>query len=329
MAVIIIALPKEVLAYLQDGGTLVLPEGSGDSSQLHQSNRRQHNDEYEDENWDTEDDDTEALPNFSEFDGQLRAAIDELGGSVFPRLNWSSPKDASWIAFGNTLKCKSPGDIYLLLKSSDFVTHDLTQPFSLCEDADCANATRVKYDIVLREWCEINPSTEFRCFVKGDEIIGISQRDVTSHYDFVEANQEAICRDILDFFESKIKGRFLDENYVFDAYRVGTGNVCLLDFNPFGPVTDSLLFTWDDLYQKTTPSQNIYHNCDSLSKALDFQYVESDFRLQPNQYGKYRVPRDLSGISSKSDPSRLIDLLKSQTMMQREEESSSSDDTNS
>lgn len=42
--------------------------------------------------------------------------------------------------------------------------------------------------------------------------LGISQRDMTSHYDFVEANQEAICRDILEFYLSKVQEKFVDDS---------------------------------------------------------------------------------------------------------------------
>lgn len=39
-----------------------------------------------------------------------------------------------------TLKCTTPGDVFLLLKSSEFVTHDLTMPYDYCTDADGAPA---------------------------------------------------------------------------------------------------------------------------------------------------------------------------------------------
>lgn len=37
-------------------------------------------------------------------------------------------KDANWIALNSSLQCHSLSDIFLLFKSSDFITHDLTQP---------------------------------------------------------------------------------------------------------------------------------------------------------------------------------------------------------
>ncbi|KAF0021680.1 hypothetical protein F2P81_026067 [Scophthalmus maximus] len=37
-------------------------------------------------------------------------------------------QDANWIALNSSLQCDSLSDIFLLFKSSDFITHDLTQP---------------------------------------------------------------------------------------------------------------------------------------------------------------------------------------------------------
>jgi hypothetical protein len=61
---------------------------------------------------------------FPELEAALTAAIEALGGAVCPKLNWSVPRDAAWVN-GGTLRCETPGDVMLLLKSSDFVQHDL------------------------------------------------------------------------------------------------------------------------------------------------------------------------------------------------------------
>lgn len=39
-----------------------------------------------------------------------------------------APQDANWIALNSSLQCQSLSDIFLLFKSSDFITYDLTQP---------------------------------------------------------------------------------------------------------------------------------------------------------------------------------------------------------
>jgi len=61
---------------------------------------------------------------FPELEAALTAGIEALGGTVCPKLNWSVPRDAAWVN-GGTLRCETAGDVMLLLKSSDFVQHDL------------------------------------------------------------------------------------------------------------------------------------------------------------------------------------------------------------
>lgn len=98
---------------------------------------------------------------FPELNRQIQEGIEELGDSVVPKLNWSAPKDATWINNG-TLKCQTPGDVYLLLKSSDFVMHDITHAVE--------DPSSVEYELVLRKWCNLHPSMEFRCFVYNHEL---------------------------------------------------------------------------------------------------------------------------------------------------------------
>ena len=76
----------------------------------------------------------------------------------------------------NSLECKSPADIYLLLKSSTFVAHDLTNPFNTDNSVneEAAKLPTVEYELVLRRWHNLNPAGEFRCFVRNEELIGDS-----------------------------------------------------------------------------------------------------------------------------------------------------------
>ncbi|KAL3910920.1 MAG: hypothetical protein SGARI_001895 [Bacillariaceae sp.] len=61
---------------------------------------------------------------FTALNSQIESILKQdpfskVNGAVFPKLNWSAPRDASWMN-GGSMKCTTPGDIYLLLKSSDF-----------------------------------------------------------------------------------------------------------------------------------------------------------------------------------------------------------------
>ncbi len=56
---------------------------------------------------------------------------------------------------------------------------------------------------------------------------------------------------VYDIFEScyqeYIAGRFLLASYTFDVVRLKKDRVKLVDFNPFGEVTDGIFFHWDEL----------------------------------------------------------------------------------
>lgn len=73
------------------------------------------------------------------------------------------------------LKCTSPADVYLLLKSSDFVTHDLNVERVF---EGCGAGERPLYDLelVLRKWYSVDRSREVRCFVRNDMLLGVCNR---------------------------------------------------------------------------------------------------------------------------------------------------------
>uniref|UniRef100_A0A672QX31 Translation initiation factor eIF2 assembly protein n=1 Tax=Sinocyclocheilus grahami TaxID=75366 RepID=A0A672QX31_SINGR len=188
---LVLPIPQNVIDYLLDDGTLV---------------------------W-TDDETTTAVtaPEFPEFKIRVQEAINVLGGCVFPKLNWSAPRDANWIALNSSLQCQSLCDIFLLFKSSDFITHDLTQPFLHCSD-DSPDPT-INYELVLRKWSELIPGAEFRCFVKENKVIAISQRDYTQHYQHIAKQEDSISSAILEFFRDHIQYQFPDEDFVLDVYR--------------------------------------------------------------------------------------------------------------
>ncbi|KAJ0975166.1 hypothetical protein J5N97_017131 [Dioscorea zingiberensis] len=77
----------------------------------------------------------DAAPSFPDLEDAVNRSITALGGAVLPKLNWSSPKDAAWISSDGSLRCTSFSDIALLLRSSDSISHDLSQALTLCSDA--------------------------------------------------------------------------------------------------------------------------------------------------------------------------------------------------
>ncbi|KAK9448815.1 D123-domain-containing protein [Limtongia smithiae] len=183
-------------------------------------------------------------------------------GAVCPKLNWSSPRDAAWITTTNTLKCVTAADVYLVLKSSSFVTHDLLHAYDDCVDIPVSSADGEEVnkfpgapdpeeiELVLRKWIDINPSLEFRCFVAARSVIAISQRSET-FFSFLTPLRDHICDHILGFADSVILQTFPDKEFCFDVYiskpETPEARVWLVDINPFAPSTDPLMFTWLEL----------------------------------------------------------------------------------
>ncbi|CAG8575890.1 8719_t:CDS:2 [Funneliformis mosseae] len=189
------------------------------------------------------------LPSFPELEQQIWDTIDEFDGAVFPKLNWSSPRDATWISATNTLKCNSPSDIFLLLKSSDFVAHDLDHAFDDChynhQDAPRRHRPNV-FELVLKKWYDVAPSMEFRCFVKEEELV-----------------------DVFDVYVTRNRER-----------------VWLIDFNPYGPMTDSLMYTWEEILTATGPPS---------FRLITSQTESSQSRSQPFAVNRY--PREIFDLS--------------------------------
>lgn len=97
-------------------------------------------------------------PSFAVFSERIRAGIELLGGAVFLKTNWQAPKDAFWITAGQTLRCRDISDAYQLLKASSCTKEDVARGGDQL--------------LVLREWMDVHPGTEFRCYVRSRALIG-------------------------------------------------------------------------------------------------------------------------------------------------------------
>ncbi|PVU95029.1 hypothetical protein BB559_002843 [Furculomyces boomerangus] len=270
---------------------------------------------YSDDEWnsDEDSDDSSEETNDSEnknvkFDQTkfdlINLTIKKLGGKVIPRTNWSAPTDSSWISIGNTLRCEAAGQVLLLLKASDKTVQDLitysgvTQPFTSKSD--------LKPELVLRTYKEILPSMVFRCFVKNDTLVGISQVDL-SYYDFLHRMSKKLESSITRFYYSVIHKKFNHlKNFCFDVF-VTTRNqspnsdydnytddqtnteksykITLLDFDPwYPPKTDSLLFEWEELINIESISnlENNENNACDIKELKTLDEIDND-SLQPLQ----------------------------------------------
>jgi len=291
----IIKLSSEFVHYLKSDG-IILP----DAEEVRYSNDLERYSDDEDDTWDNAED-TPTVSKFPDLKLEIDNAISDLGGVVFPKLNWSCPKDAAWISHNGTLKCTSFNDICLLLKSSDFITHDLTKPYEYCEDSNITHHPDDQYELVLRRWCEVIPGMEFRCFVKANKLVGISQRHHSSFFEYLPTNKEVYSMEIINFYNSKIKGKFADSDYIFDIYKNGE-KYCVIDFNPFGEKTDSLLFSWTEL---NTLDASVV---DEQSEGF-FRVISDSNGIQPSPYNSYAIPKDMVDLKSGEDINKMVDFF--------------------
>jgi hypothetical protein len=257
---------------------------------------------HDDDAWSSDDDDNDdnlsecSTPpkqfSFPVLNQQLEQAITKFGGAVLPKLNWSAPKDATWV-HGGSLKCTTPGDIYLLLKSSDFCLHDVLHALDDCPDNhnndNKEEASLPKMQLVLRKWCHFHPSMEFRCFVRHDDLLAISQRNHTQHYPHLSQDLAWMTTKLLDFFYDTIQHVFAKDevhNYVVDMYIDQKQRVWLVDFNVWGKSTDSLLFEWSEL---TTLD---------LEEEPFVRIVETTQQVRQDPLSSYRAPIDAVDLAS-------------------------------
>ncbi|EFW98702.1 cell cycle control protein cdc123 [Grosmannia clavigera kw1407] len=299
----LIELPAAAIEYLREDGIVLSDESNGsgedDDDDWEPSNPTMKHYPSADETKyqglqddDSSDEDENApatirLPpnkRFPEVHQRIKDEIAALGGSVAPKLNWSSPKDATWLmAEKNTMQCRTPDDVYLLLKSSNFITHDLEHAFDGCIPASApmapsstsAPATDSSLGfqpvLVLRSSFNMHTALEFRCFVKHRNLVAITPRDL-KYYPYLKGLRNSIIERAKTLFHSKLQFTFPSGSFSFDIYMperdgfdVGDNEARggdaggrlswarLIDINPWAPRTDTLLFSWRELLDLKIP----------------------------------------------------------------------------
>lgn len=264
--------------------------------------------------------------------------IHELGGRVVPKMQWSCPKDASWILPNNTVQCSTPDDVFLLLKSSDRIAHDietlhhilahckdsprspLSRAHECCEEegaavsgdqeSDSSHENTITLDnshvIALRKWYDLKPGREFRCFVKENVLVAVCQRDLSMMFKhLLGVSMERIADRIQSFYDDVIHEKFGLQNFVFDCYvpEAEQAAVRVIDFSPDTvDTTNPLLFSWEDIDRCF--ANRTEHTLDR--KRPEYRYIDHDIPLKPES-ALYGVPFDFVDASEGSALSNLLD----------------------
>ena len=299
----LLPLPSAFIAYLREDGIILSDDKTSSEAPVHEdglsfSNSAQQplqptpifHIAFDASDSDSDSESLDPSTNWPDLHDRVKSTIAGLGGSVYPKLNWSAPKDATWISATNTMECRTANDIYLLLKSSDFVTHDLEHAFDGCADdfsdsesgdnGDEESAMEIipeeqarlyppsapltnsiPYHLTLRTTIpSLLPSMEFRAFVRQRALLCICQRD-QNYYAYLAQLAPLLRSLIQEFFDANLKYTFPDENFVFDVYiprPEGTGEgkrgkVWLIDLNPWAERTGTGIYEWLEILRMVGP----------------------------------------------------------------------------
>jgi hypothetical protein len=100
--------------------------------------------------------------------------------------------------------------------------------------------------LFLRQWVKIAPWAEFRVFIKGRRIIGVSQYPAHIFYPEIPAHADAIRQGIVQLFHETMHLLPLDD-VIVEVYADPTPNglkMRVIELNPFLPLADAGLFSW-------------------------------------------------------------------------------------
>ncbi|CEP62551.1 cell proliferation protein CDC123 LALA0_S05e08152g [Lachancea lanzarotensis] len=334
-AEIIKPLPEGFIRYLEEDGIRLPNDSNFTKSSYYQD--IEENDENEYSDWEEEEqqqedeaaqsagavDVTHVTSAFLELHEKLKKTFREMG-PLTPKLTWSSPKDATWILTNNSLKCHEMNDVYLLLKASNHITHDLDRAFDVCFDRDSLveeSAETFGHELILRKWFDINPALEFRVFVKNSKVIGVSQRDL-NFYDYLLPLTDTF-KDLIDeFVGEQANIKFPDSSYVCDVYIPRPfKKVWLIDFNPFCRKTDSLMFSWNELItQSSTASDEDYE--------LRLVTENNVARFAGKEHSENQVPQDVADAAINPDAIKELASKWSELLKMQQAEDSSDDESN-
>lgn len=173
---------------------------------------------------------------------RLARALRAYPRGAFVRLGSRSAKDSAY-ALGHGLRvADAPTALRMLTGDSRRLAFDLR----LC--------LRHHYrpHVFVREWLDVPAWSEFRCFMRGRELVGVSQYDCKNlgRRQEIVANAARIEAGVRAFFGRLRAASHLDD-VVFDVFVSLDGEgpaepagVRLLELNPFFAGTDACLFDW-------------------------------------------------------------------------------------
>lgn len=176
---------------------------------------------------------------------KLTDCLARFPDGAFVKLESRSPKDNYW-GEGTRFRTCSWRDIV-----HGFYSERILDDLARYQHLDVEPCR-----MLFREWQIIPRHEEFRCFIRGGRIAGISQYHYSAwddgagkqrplYFRKVASNSESYKRAILAFLAQSIIPNLLVENLVVDVW-IGREGARLIETNPYG-LSDPCLFSYKEL----------------------------------------------------------------------------------
>ncbi|KAM3140276.1 hypothetical protein pb186bvf_007632 [Paramecium bursaria] len=210
-------------------------------------------------------------PRFPELEKIINEILDDYE-SVFIKLNWRAPMDLQR-EFPN-LKFSSMYDIFLALKTSGIISelieeHDQQLYKNKNDQCQLINAPQEGYILELRKYYILDPLKEYRCFVKNNRLVAVSQRNL---YLINQIDKLDMLNKIQNFI-NQIENI---QDDVIDIYQDITDKFIAVDINPWYQHTRPKLFTYEELENIQEVQIRIVENKDQIIQESYDEYKQID-----------------------------------------------------
>ena len=167
---------------------------------------------------------------------ELRQTMSGIPGSSFVCVDSCAPTDTErFRTKGGAVS--SPENAWKFLRASEKVR--------------AAAAAGLVTSVCVRPFRNMTAPREFRLFISGGKLRGMSQYHLIRHFRRLEGVKENLW-ERCQLFINAIAWRLPKEPLVMDIYFTANyERILIIDLNPWGAPTDPLLFKWEENWEET------------------------------------------------------------------------------
>lgn len=179
----------------------------------------------------------EHTPKSEEVQSIVENIMKDFDCPVFVKLLSRSPKD--WLIDMETLKMNPINNAAELLNALGCSMRTFEDLVHLCK-------MNIENNIIIRPYIDIPPENEWRCFVKNNKVIGISQYHYQRKFDYSKEFITELPDRIINFINDIVVPNILVSDFVVDLV-IEQDKVVILETNPYGLSDPCLYESYENL----------------------------------------------------------------------------------